>query len=187
MPACGTAWHQLSHGTARKGLQPALGSAAGTLRPRSPYQGSWGPANTGGHEYWWPEQGWGRDRPRSRAGEEGRWAESLAHCRTPSIFAQKRENEPGTSPRYRSLPLQPGAGGCNHSVPVRGARHDPKTQGFGGCKRLALHGCLSQRWLRERGPGDGGVPQGAEAMSPFDSSRCCWRSQGLRECCPPKN
>lgn len=95
-------------------------------QPSPAYQGSWGPANTGGREYWWPGQGWGGDGPRSPAGEEGRWAESLARCRTPSIFAQKREREEAWDRSRVSLPPLAAA------ASQRGPGVTPKHRGLGG-------------------------------------------------------
>lgn len=134
--------------------------------PPSPYQGSQSPANTGGHEYWWP--GVGSGQATQVAGKEGRWTQSSTPAGLTRILCKNKTRELRTNPGYHH---PPSAQDSSYCVPARRARPDPKTLWLGGVSAWAsLPGCLSQRWLRETGTGDGDGPQGAGAMSSFDSS-----------------
>lgn len=141
--------HELSNGTARKGLQPVLGStvalcalaaltrAPGTLQILVAM-------NTGG-------QGRGGDRPSSQAGEEDRWVKSLAHCRALLLHRNKGLRQVlGITPS----PCSPGLGAAATVSQQEGPGVTPK-QGRGACKCPALPGCLTQCWQRETWPGDG--------------------------------
>lgn len=62
------------------------------------------------------------------------------------------------------------------------SQHEGPNTGAGGVSAWpSLPGCLSQHWLRETGTGDGDVPQGAAAMSSFDSSAAAGAPRGRIE------
>lgn len=117
-------------------------------------------------KYWWP--GVGSGQATQVAGKEGRWTQSLAPAGLTRILCKNKTRELRTNPGYHR---PPSAQDSSYCVPARRARPDPKTLWLGGVSAWASRpGCLSQRWLRETGTGDGDVPQGAGAMSSFDSS-----------------
>lgn len=125
VPAEGTAgqgprasmWHQLGHGTAREGAEPALSPPPGI------------------------QEGWGGDRTRSQPGEEGRWVKiPLQHSRTETGDRKGLGWGPGVAP----APHSPGLGAAATTSQQEGPGETPKV-GFGQRAPPALPGCLSQQ------------------------------------------
>lgn len=158
----GTAWCQLSDGTAREGLGTQWTSNILPVLTRAPRALQILVAmNTGG-------QGWGADRPH-------RWQERRAdgprarHLQDLQEFCVRTRQGSSGQTLVITVPPQPRTAATVSQQ--EGPGLTPKHCGWGVLSAWAsLPGCLSQRWLRETGTGDGDGPQGAGAMSSFDSS-----------------
>lgn len=136
--------------------------------PPSPYQGSQSTANTG-HEYWRP--GVGRRVATQEATKEGGWTQRLERCRTQDFCVETAERSSGQT-LVVIVPPHP------RTTATVSQQEGPKTGAGGASAWPSLPGCLSQCWLRETGTGDGDVPQGAAAMSSFDSSAAAGAPRG---------
>lgn len=119
--------------------------------------------NTGG-------QGWGGDWPHRKG---GRMELEPGTLQDPQGFCVERSS--GQS-LVVTVPPQPRTAATVSQQ--EGPGPIPNTGPGGVSAWLSLPGCFSQRWLRETGTGDGAVPQGAAAVSSFDSSAAAGAPRG---------
>lgn len=171
--ASGAAWHQLSDCTAREGLGTQWASNTLPVLTRAPRALQILVAmNTGG-------QGWGGDGPHrwQERRVDGPGARQLQDSQ--DFCVETRERSSGQT-LVTTVPSQPRTAATVSQQ--EGPGLTPKHWGWG----MSLPGCLSQHWLRETGTGDGDVPQGAGAMSSFDSSAAAGAPRGSGSVAPSR-
>lgn len=166
--AWATVWHQLSDGTGRERLGTQWASNALPVLTRAPRALQILVAMKTGGQGW--KAGWMDLGP-------GRLQDPQDLC----VGTTERSSR---QTLVATVPPQPRTAATVSQQEGPGLT---PTTGAGGVSAWpSLPCCLSQLWLRETGTGDGDVPQGAAAMSSFDSSAAAGAPRGSGSVAPSR-